>query len=148
MQFSSFVLALFGFLSTLVTASQCTGHKENAGYCTVLTYEDRTTLNTSPPSTSQCERSCKDVLTDAGDWIVSFNGKPAGYVQHMVNSDCSFSVGRGTGEPSDYQFYMDNQDIVDIIDEVNVRFGGKHGGRVSAQGTMKCQGRLATWYVD
>jgi hypothetical protein len=43
---------------------------------------------------------------------------------------------------------MDNQDIVDILDEVNRRFGSAHSGKVSAQGTMKCQGQLATWYVD
>ncbi|KAF2448407.1 hypothetical protein P171DRAFT_428490 [Karstenula rhodostoma CBS 690.94] len=148
MQLSSFVLALFGLFSAFATANQCTGNKSIAGYCEVLTYEDRTTNNASPPSTSQCESSCKSVLTDAGDWSVSFKGQPAGYVQRMVNSVCSFSVGRGKGEPSDYQFYMDNQDIVDIVDEVNRRFGSKHSGRVSAQGTMKCQGRLATWYVD
>lgn len=52
------------------------------------------------------------------------------------------------GEPSDYGFSMDNQDIVRIMDEVNLRFGPQHGGRVSARGTMKCQGRVAVWYVD
>lgn len=43
---------------------------------------------------------------------------------------------------------MDNQDIVDILDEVNKRFGSKHAGRVSARGTVKCQGHVAKWYID
>jgi hypothetical protein len=94
MQLFTFYLALFGLFSTFAAANQCTGKKSNAGYCEVLTYVDRTTGNGSPPSTSQCEASCKDVLTDAGDWSVSFKGQPAGYVQRMVNSACSFSVGR------------------------------------------------------
>lgn len=164
MQLYSLFIAFFGFLSTLAAANQCTGNKSNPGYCETLTYEDLTSNNGAPPSTSQCESTCKDVTTDAGDWSVNFKGKPAGYVDHMVNSACSFSVGRvsfsasvrdfvanddkGDGEPNDYQFYMDNQDIIDIIDEVNRRFGGAHSGRVSARGTMKCQGHLATWYVD
>ncbi|KAJ4346706.1 uncharacterized protein N0V89_010638 [Didymosphaeria variabile] len=148
MQIFSLPIVLFGLLATFVAANQCTGNKSNAGYCEVLTYEDRTNNNGSPPSTSQCESSCKDVLTDAGDWSVSFKGQAAGYVQRMVNSACSFSVGRGNGEPSAYQFFMDNQDIVDILDEVNRRFGGAHTGKVSAQGTMRCQGHPATWYVD
>lgn len=94
MQFSSFILTLSGLFTILAAADQCTGNKSNTGYCEVLTYEDRTVNNKSPPSTSQCEASCKSVLTDAGDWSVSFKGQPAGYVQRMVNSDCSFSVGR------------------------------------------------------
>ena len=94
MQLCSFLIALFGFVSTFAAANQCTGNKSDAGYCETLTYEDRTTNNNAPPSTSQCESSCKDVLTDAGDWSVDFKGQPAGYVQHVVNSACSFSVGR------------------------------------------------------
>lgn len=51
------------------------------------------------------------------------------------------------GDPGNYAFAMDNQDIVDILNEVGKRFGGAHGGRVAARGTMKCEGHVAKWYV-
>lgn len=66
----------------------------------------------------------------------------------MVGYPCAFSVGRGDGEPLNYKFFMHNQDIVDVIDEVNKRYGGLHGGKVAAQGTMVCEGHQAVWYVN
>jgi hypothetical protein len=42
---------------------------------------------------------------------------------------------------------MDNQDIVDILDEVSKRFAPLHGGRVAAEGGIRCQGFEAVWYV-
>jgi hypothetical protein len=104
MQLSFLAPALFGLFSTFAAANQCTGNKGVTGYCETLSYVDRTTGNGSPPSTSQCEASCKDVLTDAGDWSVSFKGQPTGYVQRMVNSACSFSVGRVRTSPTCLHF--------------------------------------------
>ena len=66
----------------------------------------------------------------------------------MLIYPCSFSVGRGAGEPLNYSFFMHNQDIVDVLDEVNLRFGPLHNGRVAAKGTMVCEGKQATWYVE
>jgi hypothetical protein len=66
----------------------------------------------------------------------------------MVGYPCTFSVSRGAGEPKDYSFFMTNQDIIDIIDEVSKRYGSLHGGKVAAQGTMVCQGHQAVWYVN
>lgn len=94
MQSKFLSLILLGFYSTFAAAGSCTGNKSNKGYCETLTYSDITISSANPPSTSKCEASCHSVTTDAGDWSVSFVGKPAGYVQRMVNSDCSFSVGR------------------------------------------------------
>lgn len=94
MQLDCLLLAVLGFLSGMAAANQCTGNKNNKGYCEVVTYEDRTTNNKDPPSNSQCESTCQGILEDAGDWSVSFVGKPAGFVQHVVISACDFSVGR------------------------------------------------------
>jgi hypothetical protein len=57
-------------------------------------------------------------------------------------------MGRAPGEPKDYQFYLDNQDIVDILDEVSKRFAPLHSGHVAAEGIITCQGYNATWTVD
>ena len=83
-------------LATVATAAvnRCTGHKEAVGYCDTLTYEDVTTRNTSPPTTSQCEATCSNILSDAGDWPISFEGKPQGWVHQIAYNDCAFSVGR------------------------------------------------------
>lgn len=66
----------------------------------------------------------------------------------MVGYPCGFSMGRAPGQPLDYEFSMDNQDIVDIFDEVTKRFAPLHGGKVAAEGLVKCQGFEATWYVN
>ncbi|KAH7070400.1 hypothetical protein BKA63DRAFT_75955 [Paraphoma chrysanthemicola] len=139
-------------LSTLVAlaAAQnnaCTGSKNTIGYCTTLTYIDRTTTSTDPPSVQDCYDACRGVLTDAGDWGVDLRGKPDSYRQNMVGYPCGFSIGRAPGQPKDYYFSMDNQDIVDILDEVNRRFAPLHGGRAAAEGIVECEGFNATWYV-
>ncbi|PVI00446.1 hypothetical protein DM02DRAFT_592743 [Periconia macrospinosa] len=144
-----FLLLLPLFLSHPATAqNQCTGDKSIQGYCTILSSTDRTSSATNPPSQSQCENTCRSTLSDAGDWIVDFTGQPRDYIDKLSQSKCSFSVGRGEGEPLDYKFHMHNQDIVDIIDDVNQKYGGLHGGKVAAEGTMNCEGHLATWYVN
>jgi hypothetical protein len=66
----------------------------------------------------------------------------------MVGSPCGFSIGRAAGQPLDYSFSMDNQDIVDIFDEVTKRFAPLHGGKVAAEGLIRCQGFEATWYIN
>jgi hypothetical protein len=43
---------------------------------------------------------------------------------------------------------MNNQDMVDIIDEAIKRFAGLHDGKVAAQGTVRCDGHEAMWYVS
>jgi hypothetical protein len=66
----------------------------------------------------------------------------------MVGYPCGFSIGRAPGQPTNYEFSMDNQDIVDILDEVSKRFAPLHGGKVAAEGIVRCQGYEATWYVS
>jgi hypothetical protein len=66
----------------------------------------------------------------------------------MSHDACGFSMGRAPGQPQDYEFSMNNQDIVDIYDEVIKRFAPLHGGRVAAEGIVRCGGFEATWYVD
>jgi hypothetical protein len=57
-------------------------------------------------------------------------------------------MGRAPSQPQDYQFFMDNQDIVDILDEVSTRFAPLHSGRVAAEGLITCDGFNATWAVE
>ncbi|KAH7382305.1 hypothetical protein BKA66DRAFT_464208 [Pyrenochaeta sp. MPI-SDFR-AT-0127] len=137
-------------LVTLVTAqiNYCAGDKSTVGHCETLSYIDRTATSSNPPLATECQDTCRGVLTDAGDWGVSFRGKPEGYRQNMLLYPCGFSMGRAPGQPLDYDFLVDNQDIVDILDEVSKRFAPLHGGRVAAEGLIRCDGWEATWYVD
>lgn len=66
----------------------------------------------------------------------------------MLIYPCAFSYSRSPNEAEGKQFFMDNQDIADIIDEVNKRFGPLHSGKVAATGTMVCDGYEAIWWVD
>lgn len=147
-----FILPFFitsGIAATLdLPLSACEGNKTHTGYCDIISSIDRTTATANPPKIKDCLESCHGTLADAGDWIVSFIGQPAGYIDHLSTGPCSFSIGRGNGEPLDYSFFMDNQDIVDIHDEVIKKFGGLHSGRVAAEGTMVCQGHQATWTIN
>ncbi|KAF2740071.1 hypothetical protein EJ04DRAFT_482754 [Polyplosphaeria fusca] len=135
-------------LCVSVVAAQlnyCTGDKSNVGHCTTLTFTDVTTTSPDPPTTAECNDTCRGVISDAGDWIVDFKGKPDGYRQNMLGYPCGFQMGRGPGEAKDYSFFMDNQDIIDILDEVNQRrYGPLHGGKVAAQGTVTCDGHTGT----
>ncbi|KAL6709335.1 hypothetical protein ACN47E_001742 [Coniothyrium glycines] len=126
--------------------NQCAGNKNTIGHCETLTFIDRTASTPNAPTPAQCQSTCRDLFTDAGDWIVDFKGQPEGYRQNMLNSACRFSMGRAPGAPRNYQFYMDNQDIADIIDEAVKRFG--EGGKVAAEGLVRCDGLEATWYIS
>lgn len=77
---------------------------------------DVTSSNPGAPTLSECQNTCRSTLTDAGDWVVDFTGKPAGYIDTLNQSPCGFSVGRAPGSTEmDFKFYMHNQDIVDAI---------------------------------
>ncbi|KAI1634769.1 hypothetical protein F4809DRAFT_651665 [Biscogniauxia mediterranea] len=148
---TSTLLALLlssGAAAAALAGDACTGNKADAGYCTTLTYVDRTLSASGAPTTADCQATCRGVLQDPGDWIVEFEGVPAGGRHQMLGYACGFSVARGDGEPADLTFSMTNQDILDIIDEATQRFGGAHGGAVAAEGTMQCQGHVAKWYID
>lgn len=159
------------FLTALVVAQNaCTGNKSDVAHCTTLSITDVTLTATGPPTVNECYETCRiGVFGDAGDWMVDFTGMlfcyalppllnmresnlvlghPAGYIDNMVGFPCGFSVGRGAGEPLNYKFFMGNQDIGDILDSVTTMFGGLHGGKVAAQGTMVCDGHQATWFVN
>ncbi|KAF1918947.1 hypothetical protein BDU57DRAFT_442581 [Ampelomyces quisqualis] len=143
-------ILLVGLLSTITGAqiNLCAGQKGTPGHCDTITFVDRTATSTRPPTTAECQDTCRGILSDAGDWVVDFTGHPDGYRQVLNIAACGFSMGRAPGEPKDYQFNMDNQDIVDILDEVSKRFAPLYSGRVAAEGIITCQGRNATWAVD
>ncbi|KAF2116855.1 hypothetical protein BDV96DRAFT_572981 [Lophiotrema nucula] len=142
----TFLLAL---LTTLTTAqvNQCTAQPTTPGHCTTLTWNDATTSSSTAPTTVHCQTTCSNIFSDPGDWQVDFTKQPTGYIDTIIHSPCGFAVGRGAGEPNDYRFLMANQDIANILNDVTTRFAGLHGGRVSANGTMVCDGKMATWFV-
>ncbi|KAI1211977.1 uncharacterized protein F4807DRAFT_417099 [Annulohypoxylon truncatum] len=130
----------------------CAGDPSASGHCTPLTYND--VLSSSPSSssggatTTDCESTCASVLADAGDWGVDFRGQPAGYVDGMFLSGCRFGIARATdADASQFEITVANQDIVGVIGESIKRFGGAHEGRVSAEGTMDCEGHTVRWFV-
>lgn len=77
----------------------------------------------------------------------SYQGKPEGYRQRMYQATCGFEMGPIPNTSHEFQFDMDNQDIVDIMDETVRRFARLHGGRVAAEGRVKCGGHEAMWYI-
>lgn len=80
--------------------------------------------------------------------IIPWIGTSEGYRQHMVGSPCGFSMGAIPNTTHEFSFFVDNQDIADIVDEVVKRFAPLHGGRVAAEGTVRCDGHEAKWWVS
>lgn len=144
MHFSTILLQA-ALCSFAVAQSACTGDPSKKGYCTPLTYVDKT--GSGSPSMAQCEDTCGGVIGDPSEWGVDFKGKPAGYVDHMMHYPCGFSVTRQDGDTADVSFSMINQDIIELIGETINQFGGAHGGNVAAEGTMECEGHTYKWIV-
>ncbi|KAI1472602.1 putative necrosis-inducing factor-domain-containing protein [Daldinia caldariorum] len=150
MLLSVFTALVAGVPSPLIQRQDaCAGDKSIVGYCKTLSYTDRTgASSTSAPSSSDCQQTCRGVLTDAGYWGVDFHNRPAGYRDNLYLGPCKFGVSRETDEDtSQFSFSMHNQDIVDVIDEVIKRYAGKHNGKVRADGKMECSGHVVRWYV-
>lgn len=70
-------ILLIGLLSTITGAqvNQCAGNKNTLGYCDTITFADQTTTSPRPPTTAECQDTCRGILSDAGDWIVDFRGR-------------------------------------------------------------------------
>jgi hypothetical protein len=104
---SVYILSLFASLTLSLTLparrNACTGHPSDTGYCTILTYIDRTSTSPHPPKIAQCYDSCRGYLADAGDWSIDFVSKPENYTDVVSTEPCGFAVGRGEGERGDYQ---------------------------------------------
>jgi hypothetical protein len=73
MHFTPILITLFSALAAAQT-NQCAGNKATIGHCETLSYVDRTSTSTSPPSTADCQNTCRGILSDAGDWSVNFKG--------------------------------------------------------------------------
>jgi hypothetical protein len=166
--------SFFSLLAATLAAAQlppninyCEGDKSTLGHCDTLTYEDTTLSATNPPTTTECQESCRSIFSEAGEWIVQLEskprippsfiptptlllyiGKPEGYKQHMHQFPCGFSIGAIPNTSHEFSFDMNNQDMVDIIDEAVKRFAHLHDGKVAARGTLRCDGHEAMWYVS
>jgi hypothetical protein len=80
MRLSTVILTLLTTLAFAQTPNYCAGDKTIVGYCTITGYTDKTTSVTNPPTPAECNDACRGVQSDAGDWIVDFTGRPAGYL--------------------------------------------------------------------
>ncbi|KAI1339194.1 hypothetical protein F5Y15DRAFT_416069 [Xylariaceae sp. FL0016] len=147
--FATLAVALPWALSDDTLVDTCTGDSSIAGYCTPLTYVDKTSSASGTTNPTQCQHTCSEVLTDAGDWNVDFSGDPTdpGYKHAVLGFDCGFSVSRGDGEPTSYSFNMANQDILDLVRESSSRFGADNKS-FAAEGTMNCAGHEVKWYIE
>jgi hypothetical protein len=84
MQILTSLLVLFAAF-TAAQLDYCTGNKNTVGYCETLSYIDRTTTSTDPPSSADCQDACRGVLTDAGDWGVDFTGAQFPFASFTVS---------------------------------------------------------------
>lgn len=106
---------LLGLLASRAQAqiNYCAGDKNTIGHCETLSYIDRTTTSSDAPLATECQDTCRGVLTDAGDWGVSFIGKipnkprallyptrhepqPSGFIWRKHSSD-ALQIGRPEG---------------------------------------------------
>ncbi|KAI1823345.1 hypothetical protein F4861DRAFT_335945 [Xylaria intraflava] len=148
MYFLPGVLILLSSLLPVSNAQDsCYGNKSITGYCTPMTYTDTTDNFKTPPTTADCQQTCASVNNDAGDWLVDFSKDADGTHHNIVGANCGFSLSRGANTPQNARFSMANQDILDLYDESLNRFGGNHGGAISAEGTMECGGFQVNWYI-
>ncbi|KAI0196399.1 hypothetical protein F4808DRAFT_439941 [Astrocystis sublimbata] len=146
-------VALLGSLTSFLSpchaeVNNCLGDKSIVGYCTPLTYVDTTTHFAAPPTTSECQDTCRGINQDLGEWLVDFSMDADG-VRHSISLyHCGFAVSRGDGVPHDASFSLKNQDILDLYDESLKRFGGLHKGKISAEGTMLCGDLHINWFIQ
>ncbi|KAI2602739.1 hypothetical protein GGR54DRAFT_623173 [Hypoxylon sp. NC1633] len=125
----------------------CAGDASAATYCTELTFTDKTDAPSTSTS-SDCQLTCRGILGDAGDWMVDFAGTPAGYVDGIYLGSCGIGIARLTDADAEgFGFYLTNQDLVALVGGSVGRFAGLHGGRVKAEGTMKCAEHVVRWFV-
>ncbi|KAI0390713.1 hypothetical protein F5Y17DRAFT_47586 [Xylariaceae sp. FL0594] len=127
-------------------ADSCLGTPTNVGYCTPLTYTDTTGVYPGNPTTADCLNTCAGV---SGDCSVAFTGQDGGGLRKLVlRRPCGFAIAWGdSGNPPETTVTMNSQDILDLFEESLNRFGGAHGGRIAAEGTMTCGGRNIRWFI-
>ncbi|KAI0126819.1 hypothetical protein BJ170DRAFT_596388 [Xylariales sp. AK1849] len=139
------IYLLVACLAALVTAQACTGDQSIVGYCTPETWT-ALPINSSAPTNAECQDACQGVNSDAGDWFANLTGIADNERRTVVGYPCQFALGRGPGQVDPLEFSFANQDILDIYDGVISRFGSS--GRTAATGTMVCEGKQVTWWVD
>ncbi|ETS75049.1 hypothetical protein PFICI_13533 [Pestalotiopsis fici W106-1] len=140
------ILAL-GHLAALTTAaSQTCLAKGPAGYCKQLTWEAQKN-QTGAPTIDECQQLCPVVSQDPESWFVNLTGAAVGEKRGLINGyPCHFSLGRGPGQGDPLKFSLANEDILGLIDGAVGRFG--NSGHVAATGTMNCEGKNITWWID
>ncbi|KAI0467015.1 hypothetical protein F4859DRAFT_518632 [Xylaria cf. heliscus] len=103
-------------------------------YCGDSTFEDQT--SDASPLVSDCLVITQNIAID-GDWTTLTIGGQRELVQHQT---CMLGVERSGSLNGNSEFYVGNQDVIDIINTAVSLYGGS--GRVGAKGTMNCQGNI------
>lgn len=134
-------LLLISLLLPSALSQYCRGDPSSEAYCTDLTFIN-TTTGTSP-TVDLCNDRCAGISWDAGDWIADFRGRDDNYKDTMIIGNCQFGMTRGNKDTG--LFYMHNQDLFNVYWGAITRYGS--GGRVSAKGTMVCQGQAVKWFL-
>ncbi|KAF7539645.1 hypothetical protein G7054_g1986 [Neopestalotiopsis clavispora] len=141
------VILTLGYLAALTTAaSQACLTKGFQSSCNTYTYQAQKN-QTDAPTTGECQALCPIVNQDPMDWFVNLTGAAVGEKRGLINGyPCQFSLGRGPGQSDPLEFSLTNADILGLIDGAVGKFGG--GGHVAATGTMKCEGKEVSWWID
>ncbi|KAH8682223.1 hypothetical protein BX600DRAFT_505834 [Xylariales sp. PMI_506] len=132
-------------LATAASVNYCAGVPSAATYCTPLTWTAQP-LNSSAPTDDECQDACRGVYSDAGDWEADLTGAAEGERRTVVGYPCQFALGRGPGQADPIVITFTNQDIVNIYEGAIQMFGAS--GQTSASGTMVCQDKVVSWWVD
>jgi hypothetical protein len=145
----SLVQAVLGLAAVAAAQNACRGDPSQTGYCTTLSFIDRTTSVSGPPTLAECQNTCAvGIFGDAGDWGLDLTGSPPGQPKSVVGFPCGFSIANVPDHPADMRFSMTNQDIADNFQGLIDRFGGLHGGNLAGEGVMECQGKPVRWFVN
>ncbi|KAI1199765.1 hypothetical protein F5X97DRAFT_295342 [Nemania serpens] len=142
------LLGGLAFLRLSHAQNNCYADKSLRGYCTPLTYTDTTGSIQGLPTTLDCQDSCAGVIRDPTDWLVDFSTAADGAQHGMLYYHCGFAISQGKGTPHNAKIFLANQDIIAVYNETINRFGGLHGGKISAEGTMQCDGLEVNWFIE
>ncbi|KAI1111634.1 hypothetical protein F5Y14DRAFT_305613 [Nemania sp. NC0429] len=123
--------------------------KSFARYCTPLTFKDTTGGSVQGlPTASDCQDACRGVVGDPSDWLIDFSTAADGAQHSMLYYHCGFAISQGKGTPHDAKIWLANQDLIAVYNGTLSRFGGLHGGKISAEGTMECDGLEVNWFIE
>ncbi|PKY01174.1 hypothetical protein P168DRAFT_284707 [Aspergillus campestris IBT 28561] len=114
---------LTAFLSTFLLVSA-------KNHCNKSTYTNE--VSGGSPKTSDC-KTLADNISGGGDWTSS----GASQRELAKHGSCRFGTEEAAGEGS-LNYYVGNEDIIDVINEMIKRFDPEGNGRLGGSGEFHC----------